>query len=66
MKWVAVFGGFLGIVAIVGMGIGVGSLMGWPVTQSVAVGAAISLASTMVLSRLLIDRRELHSRTGEP
>lgn len=64
VKWVAVFGGFLGIVAIVGMGIGVGSLMGWPVTQSVAVGAAISLASTMVLSRLLIDRKELHSRHG--
>jgi len=65
VKWVAVFGGLLGIVAIVGMGIGVGSLIGWPITQSIAVGAGISLASTMVLSRLLMDRGELHSTHGK-
>lgn len=58
------FGGLLGIIAIVGMGIGVGSLIGWPTTQSIAVGSAISLASTMVLSRLLMDRGELHSTQG--
>ena len=65
VKWVAVFGGLLGIVAIVGMGMGIGSLIGWPITQSIAVGAAISLASTMVLSRLLMDRGELHSTHGK-
>jgi K+:H+ antiporter len=38
--------------------------MGWPITLSIAIGAAISLASTMVLSQLLMDRRKLHSAHG--
>jgi monovalent cation:H+ antiporter-2, CPA2 family len=64
VRWVATVGGLLGIIAILALGVGVGSLMNWPWTQSIAVGAAVSLASTMVLSRLLLDRGELHSRHG--
>src|SRR6476659_5770169 len=32
--------------------------------QSIVTGAVISMASTMVLARLLLDRGELHSRHG--
>lgn len=64
VKWVALIGGPLGILLSIGLAIGVGSLIGWPVTQSIVIGAAISMASTMVLARLLLDRGELHSRHG--
>lgn len=64
VKWVALVGGPLGILLSIGLAIGVGSLIGWPLTQSIVIGAAISMASTMVLARLLLDRGELHSRHG--
>ncbi len=64
VKWVSLVGGLLGILAIIALAMAVGTLMGWPLTQSTAVGAVISLASTMVLSRLLMDRGELHSPHG--
>src|SRR6478672_10683769 len=46
------------------MGAGAGWLMGWGTTQGIAVGAIVSVASTMVLSRLLADRGELRSAHG--
>lgn len=64
VKWVSTVGGLLGIAAVLAMGVGVGMLVGWPLAQSIAVGAAVSLASTMVLSRLLLDRGELRTRHG--
>jgi monovalent cation:H+ antiporter-2, CPA2 family len=64
VKWVAIFGGPLGILLSLGMGAGAGWLMGWGTTQGIAVGAIVSVASTMVLSRLLTDRGELRSTHG--
>ncbi len=64
VKWVALIGGPLGILASIAMGLAAGRLMGWSVLQGVAIGAVVSLASTMVLSSLLIDRGELHSKHG--
>jgi len=64
VKWVALIGGPLGILMSIGLAIGAGSLMGWSTTQSIVIGAVISVASTMVLARLLIDRGELNSRHG--
>ena len=64
VKWVAIFGGPLGILLSLGMGAGAGWLMGWGTTQGIAVGAIVSVASTMVLSRLLADRGELRSAHG--
>ncbi len=64
VKWVAIFGGPLGILLSVGLGVAAGRLLGWTTAQGVAVGAIISVASTMVLSRLLADRGELRSPHG--
>src|ERR1700722_2809500 len=61
VKWVAIFGGPLGILLSVGMGAGAGWLLGWNTAQGIAVGAIVSVASTMVLSRLLADRGDLRS-----
>src|SRR5215469_185326 len=64
VKWVSLVGGPLGIVAVIGLALAAGRLMGWTTLQSVAIGAVVSLASTMVLTRLLMDRGELHSQQG--
>ena len=64
VKWVALLGGPLGILLSVGLGVGVALLLGWPLLQGAIVGIVISVASTMVLARLLMDRGELHSRHG--
>ncbi len=64
VKWVALLGGPLGILLSVGLGVGMAALLGWPLLQGAIVGIVISVASTMVLARLLLDRGELHSRHG--
>ena len=64
VKWVAIFGGPLGILFSVGLGVAAGWMLGWTTVQGVAVGATVSVASTMVLSRLLADRGELRSPHG--
>ena len=64
VKCVALVGAPLGILLSVGLGIGLGTVMGWPLMQSLAVGCIISVASTMVLMRLLMDRGELGSESG--
>ncbi len=64
VKWVALAGAPLGIALSIGLGTGVGALLGWPWRQGVAVGCIISVASTMVLMRLLMDRGELASDSG--
>lgn len=64
VKWVALVGAPIGISLMVGLGIGVGWLLGWPILQGVAVGCIVSVASTMVLMRLLMDRGELSSESG--
>ena len=64
VKWVALAGGLLGILLSIGLAVGVGRLIGWPITQSIVIGAVTSIASTMVLVRLLVDRGELRSMHG--
>lgn len=64
VKWVSLIGGPAGILLIIALTTGAGKLMGWSTIQGIAIGATISLASTMVLSSLLMDRGELHSRQG--
>jgi CPA2 family monovalent cation:H+ antiporter-2 len=64
VKWVAIAGGPLGILLSIALGVGIGRRMGWRVAQGIVVGAVVSVASTMVLSRLLVDRGQLHSEQG--
>ena len=64
VKWVALLGGPLGILMSIGLGLGAGSLIGWPFLQGMIVGTVVSVASTMVLVRLLMDRGELRSQHG--
>ncbi|HVQ77280.1 MAG TPA: cation:proton antiporter [Candidatus Binatia bacterium] len=64
VKWVALGGGPLGIVLSVVLGLAVAAVAGWPPLQGVMIGIVISVASTMVLARLLLDRGELHTGHG--
>jgi CPA2 family monovalent cation:H+ antiporter-2 len=64
VKWVALIGAPLGIALSALLGAGVGWLLGWSVMTGVVVGLIISVASTMVLSRLLIDRGKLQTQYG--
>jgi CPA2 family monovalent cation:H+ antiporter-2 len=61
----ALLGGPLGIVLVTGITVGVGWLLGWGVVQSTVVGAALSVASTMVLMKFLVERGELGSPHGQ-
>jgi CPA2 family monovalent cation:H+ antiporter-2 len=64
VKWVAMVGGPLGILLSIAVGTGVGRLLGWPTLQGVIIGMVVSVASTMVLARLLLDHGQLHTRHG--
>ncbi|MHC9061483.1 cation:proton antiporter [Nitrospira sp. CMX1] len=64
VKWVALAGGPLGILMAMGLAVVTGNLIGWSMTQSIVIGAVISIASTMVLARMLFDRGELRSKHG--
>jgi predicted Kef-type K+ transport protein len=64
VRWVALAGAPLGILVSIALGAGVGALLGWPVVQGIAVGCIISVASTMVLMRLLMDRNEISTDAG--
>ena len=64
VKWIAMLGGPLGIFFRLELSLLVGHFLGWSTPQSVAIGAVISVASTMVLSRFLMDRDELLSPHG--
>jgi monovalent cation:H+ antiporter-2, CPA2 family len=64
VKWVALVGAPLGIGVSIGLGVGIGALLHWPLLQGVAIGCIVSVASTMVLMRLLMDRGELSSEAG--
>jgi CPA2 family monovalent cation:H+ antiporter-2 len=64
VKWVALIGGPLGIVLAIALGVGAGELLGWPLATSLVIGTVISVTSTMVLMRLLMDRGEVQTQHG--
>jgi CPA2 family monovalent cation:H+ antiporter-2 len=55
VKWVALVGAPLGILVMIGAAVAVGKMAGWSITEGVVIGAIVSVASTMVLARLLSD-----------
>ena len=64
VKWVALGGGTLGILLSIGLALLVSWLAGWSMMQGIVVGATISVASTMVMARLLTDRGALGTTYG--
>jgi CPA2 family monovalent cation:H+ antiporter-2 len=64
VKWVALVGGSIGILIMLGATLGAGRLAGWSATESLVIGAAVSVASTMVLARLLSDSGRLGTTYG--
>jgi CPA2 family monovalent cation:H+ antiporter-2 len=64
VKWVALVGAPIGILVMLGVTIGVGMLAGWNLTEGLVIGAALSVASTMVLARLLRDSGNMKSTNG--
>ncbi|HXN28211.1 MAG TPA: cation:proton antiporter, partial [Candidatus Acidoferrales bacterium] len=64
VKWIALGGGALGILLSMGFALGAAWLIGWSMVQGFVVGATISVASTMVLARLLADRQAMGTTYG--
>jgi len=64
VKWVALIGGPIGILLMLGMALGVGKLAGWSLTEGLVIGGAVAVASTMVLARLLNDSGRLTETDG--
>ena len=64
VRWVAGVGTPVAMLLSIGSGVLAGKLLGWPLLQGIAVGAIVSVASTMVLSRFLIERGELRTLHG--
>src|ERR1700729_2128425 len=64
VKWIALGGGAMGIVLSMAFALGAAWLVGWTMIQGFVVGATISVASTMVLARLLADRNAMGTTYG--
>ncbi len=64
VKWIALGGGTLGILFSLALALGVSWLIGWTLIQGFVIGATISVASTMVLARLLTDCGALGTEYG--
>ncbi len=64
VKWVALVGAPLGILLMLGIAVAAGKLTGWSTTEALVIGATVSVASTMVLARLLRDAGKMNTTHG--
>ena len=64
VRSVAVPGAIVQIAAATGLGAVIMRMFGWDWTAGIVFGMAVSVASTVVLTRVLSDNRELHTPTG--
>src|ERR1700683_535935 len=64
VKWVAIFGAPIGILCMVGIAAAAAKLGGWTVKEGIVIGATVSVASTMVLARLLNDAGKMTTTFG--
>ena len=64
VKWVALVGAPIGILLMVAIAAAAAKFLGWNLTEGVVIGATISVASTMVLARLLTDTGKLATTYG--
>jgi monovalent cation:H+ antiporter-2, CPA2 family len=65
VKWVSLIGAPLGVIVLSAVGALIGWLLGWGATCGLVMGMIVSVASTMVLSRLLIDSGQLQAEHGK-
>jgi CPA2 family monovalent cation:H+ antiporter-2 len=64
VKWVAIFGAPMGILCMVGIAAAAAKLGGWTIKEGIVIGATVSVASTMVLARLLNDAGKMTTTFG--
>src|SRR5436190_9705481 len=64
VRRVAVPGAGVQIIAATALGTAVGAAFGWPWPGPLVFGLCVSVASTVVLTRVLGDRNELHTPLG--
>jgi CPA2 family monovalent cation:H+ antiporter-2 len=64
VKWVALAGAPIGILFILGLAVAVSKIAGFSITEGAVIGATVSVASTMVLVRLLTDAGKLTTTYG--
>jgi monovalent cation:H+ antiporter-2, CPA2 family len=64
VRRVAVPGALVQILVATALGAGVAAAFGWGWTAAVVFGLSVSIASTVVLTRVLGDRNELHTPLG--
>ena len=64
VKWVALFGAPIGISLILALSVGASSLAGFSIREGAVIGATVSVASTMVLVRLLTDTGKMSTVIG--
>ena len=64
VKWIALGGGAMGILMSIAIGLLASWIAGWPTMTGFVIGCTISVASTMVLARLLNDRNAMGTSYG--
>ena len=64
VKWVALAGAPVGIGLMMGIAALIAKLVGWSITEGLVIGATVSVASTMVLARLLNDSGNMTGTVG--
>ena len=64
VRRIAIPGAVIGMAAATALGAWVARLFGWPWTGAVVLGLTLSVASTVVLVRVLSDARKLHTPVG--
>jgi monovalent cation:H+ antiporter-2, CPA2 family len=64
VKWIALGGGAMGILMSIALGLLLSFVAGWSTITGFVIGCTISVASTMVLARLLNDRGAMGSNYG--
>ena len=64
VRTVALGGGLLGILASMGLFLALSSRIELPLPEALALGAAVSVSSTMIIAKLLMEREELDTIHG--
>src|SRR5436190_10058399 len=64
VRRVAIPGALIQILAAAGLGAGMAAAFGWSTSAAIVFGLSLSVASTVVLTRVLGDRHALHTPLG--